>query len=136
MRHKENIFKLRAEGKSYREIQAELGCSKGTIAYHLGENQKERYHQRTSRRRTELSRKIWDIKEESGCIDCGEKYPHFMLEFDHLPGYEKIASPNQLARTHSLEKAMQEIEKCEIVCANCHKIRTWNRYSNNIANIV
>ena len=136
MRHKENIFKLRAEGKSYREIQAELGCSKGTIAYHLGENQKERYHQRTNRRRTELSRKIWDIKEKSGCIDCGEKYPHFMLEFDHLPGYEKIESPNYLARTYSLEKAMQEIEKCEIVCANCHKIRTWNRYSNNIGNIV
>lgn len=128
MKHKEEIFRLRSEGKSYREIQDILGCSKGTIAFHLGEGQKEKYYQRTNRRRTELSRKIWDIKEASGCIDCGEKYPHFMLEFDHLPGYEKINSPAYLARSYTLEKAMQEIEKCEIVCANCHKIRTWNRY--------
>ena len=136
MKHKEEIFRLRSEGKSYREIQAELGCSKGTIAYHLGENQKERYHQRTNRRRTELSRALWDYKENSGCVDCKEKYPHFMLDFDHLPEYEKLGSPIQIARNYGLDKGWEEVEKCEVVCANCHKIRTWNRYSNNIGNIV
>jgi len=130
MKHKKNILRLRAEGKSYREIQNIIGCSKGTIAFHLGEGQKEKYYETTKRRRTELSRKIWDIKEASGCVDCGEKYPHFMLDFDHLPGYEKVNSPTYLARTYSLKRAMEEIEKCEIVCANCHKIRTWNRNIN------
>jgi len=39
--HKENILKLRAEGKTYTEIQKILGCSKGTISYHLGDGQKQ-----------------------------------------------------------------------------------------------
>lgn len=42
MTHKENILRLRAEGKTYNQIQAELGCSKGTISYHCGEGQKEK----------------------------------------------------------------------------------------------
>lgn len=39
---KEQILKLRSEGKSYRQIQEELGCSSGTIAYHCGKGQKEK----------------------------------------------------------------------------------------------
>lgn len=41
-KYKEDILRLREEGKSYREIESQLGCSKGTIAYHLGEGQKEK----------------------------------------------------------------------------------------------
>ena len=132
MRHKEDILKLHGEGKSYRQIQKILGCSKGTIAYHLGQGQKEKTRARTTRSRTLAKRKIWDIKEESGCIDCGEKYPHYMLEFDHLPQFEKTGSPTQIVHLYSWEKAMQEISKCDIVCANCHKIRTWQRYLDSI----
>ena len=39
---KEKILKLRAEGKSYKEIQYELNCSKGLIAYYCGDNQREK----------------------------------------------------------------------------------------------
>jgi DNA-binding CsgD family transcriptional regulator len=39
---KEKILELKKEGKSYRQIQKILNCSKGTISYHLGENQKEK----------------------------------------------------------------------------------------------
>lgn len=132
MKHKENILRLRAEGKSYRQIQEILGCSKGTIAYHLGPDQKDKTRQRTNRARTEQSRKLWDLKEESGCIDCGEMYPHYMLEFDHLPQHEKLGSPIYVARTYSMEKALEEVKKCDIVCANCHKIRTWQRYIDTL----
>lgn len=41
-KHKENILRLRAEGKSYREIMKELGCSSSTVSFHLGEGQKEK----------------------------------------------------------------------------------------------
>ena len=44
--HKEQILKLRAEGKSYGEIQKITGASKGTIAYHCGDGQKEKTIQR------------------------------------------------------------------------------------------
>lgn len=132
MKHKEDISKLRAQGKSYREIQEILGCSKGTIAYHLGPGQKDKTKDRTNRVRTAQSRKLWEIKESSGCIDCGEKYPHYMLEFDHLPEHEKLGSPIYMARTYNMQKALDEIEKCDIVCANCHKIRTWQRYLDTL----
>jgi hypothetical protein len=131
MKHKDSILKLHAEGKSYRQIQDILGCSKGTIAYHLGDGQKDKTRERTKRSRTVAKRILWDIKEESGCVDCKEKYPHYMLDFDHLPGYNKIDSPTQIIHQYSMEKAIEEIKKCEIVCRNCHAIRTWSRYLQN-----
>lgn len=48
---KEQILKLRKEGKSYNQIQKILGCSKGTISYHCGKGQKEKNRQRTRKRR-------------------------------------------------------------------------------------
>lgn len=45
-KHRDKILRLRAEGKTYNEIQSELGCSKGTIAYHCGEGQKEKTRER------------------------------------------------------------------------------------------
>lgn len=132
MEHKENILKLRSEGKSYRQIQYILGCSKGTIAYHLGPGQKDKTKERTNRARTKYSRHLWELKESSGCIDCGEKYPHYMLEFDHLPEHEKLDSPMDIARNYNMQKALDEVAKCDIVCANCHKIRTWQRYLDTL----
>jgi 5-methylcytosine-specific restriction endonuclease McrA len=50
---KEEILRLRAEGKTYNEIKKVLGCSKSTIAYHCGEGQKEK----TKKRRVNLRKK-------------------------------------------------------------------------------
>ena len=63
-KHKEDILRLRAEGKSYREIEKELGCSRGTIAYHCGEGQKEKTIERTRHRRERdtIYRKIESFK--------------------------------------------------------------------------
>jgi 5-methylcytosine-specific restriction endonuclease McrA len=57
---KEQILKLRAEGKSYNEIKKALGCSKGTIAYHCGQGQKQKTKNRTenSRRNNPLLQKV------------------------------------------------------------------------------
>lgn len=132
MKHKEEIIKLHSKGKSYKEIQELLGCSKGTIAYHLGAGQKDKTKERTNRNRTIQKRKLWKLKEEIGCVDCGEKYPHYMLDFDHLPEFEKLGSPTNILARYSWQKAQEEIKKCEVVCANCHKIRTWTRYINSL----
>ena len=127
MKHKEKIISLRAKGKSYSEIQKELGCSKGTIAYHLGAGQKEKTLSRTRDIRAQNTDRLRKIKEDSGCVDCKEKYPHFVLQFDHLPEYEKVGVVANIARRYSWEKALEEIKKCEVVCANCHNVRTGNR---------
>jgi transposase len=133
--HRDKILELRKNGKSYKEIQDILGCSKGTIAYHLGEGQKEKTKERTNRSRTLLKRKLWQIKENSGCVDCKEMYPHWMLDFDHRPEFEKIESPSQILHKYSWEKALQELDKCDIVCPNCHRIRTYTRNQSGYKNI-
>ena len=45
-RRKEDILKLRSEGKSYRQIEKELGCSKSLISYHCGNGNEKREYQK------------------------------------------------------------------------------------------
>jgi len=60
---KDEILKLRNEGKTYNEIQKTLNCSKGTISYYCGESQKEKTIIRTRKRReNKLVRKIDSFK--------------------------------------------------------------------------
>jgi len=128
-KHKDKIFELRAQGKSYSQIQNILGCSKGTIAYHLGEGQKEKSQQLQKKHREEIKEYIRNYKESAGCVDCEEKYPYFILDLDHLRDKEFNLSRFWKV-TKDFEKVKKEIEKCEVVCANCHRIRTHSRSKN------
>lgn len=58
---KEKILKLREEGKSYRQIQTILNCSKSVISYHCGEGQKEKTKKRTKQRRENILLKKVEI---------------------------------------------------------------------------
>lgn len=65
-------------------------------------------------------------KVEHGCVDCGYNTHPAALDFDHCPGSVKvrdIKSGQQLGWVALLA----EIEKCQVVCANCHRIRTAER---------
>lgn len=66
------------------------------------------------------------IKLARGCIDCGYATHAVALDFDHLPGTEKVAHVSSML-THSWERIMAEIDKCVVVCANCHRVRTFTR---------
>jgi hypothetical protein len=61
---------------------------------------------------------------EAGCADCGYRAAAIALDFDHLPGFDKIERIAALAGCASLDKIKREIAKCEVVCANCHRLRT------------
>ena len=65
-------------------------------------------------------------KIEKGCVDCGYNADHRALEFDHLPGNEKKRTVGSMMY-HSWEHIWAEVVKCEVVCANCHAIRTMDR---------
>lgn len=60
-------------------------------------------------------------------MDCGIKYPHYVMDFDHRDRKLKLASINRMINFHSYskDKILEEIEKCDLVCANCHRIRTY-----------
>ena len=68
---------------------------------------------------------IRDAKSKK-CADCKKRHPYWRMQFDHLPGSKKVA-PISMMRYASLVKLMAEIEKCEVVCANCHADRTHAR---------
>lgn len=72
----------------------------------------------------EIKKKYVDeYKLEHGCSDCGYNAHPAALDFDHLPGTVKvrdIKSGQQLG----WQALLDEIAKCEVVCANCHRIRT------------
>lgn len=66
-----------------------------------------------------------EYKEGKPCTDCGIIYPFYVMQFDHLR--DKIESVSLMARLVGKDKLLEEINKCELVCANCHAIRTYTR---------
>jgi hypothetical protein len=66
------------------------------------------------------------IREKSRpCADCGKSFPHYVMDFDHVRG-EKLFSVSAGRREgFGLDRLMEEIAKCEVVCANCHRERTF-----------
>jgi hypothetical protein len=79
--------------------------------------------------RSDLARKarLDFIREnKKQCHDCGGMFPHFVLDYDHARG-TKVNTVAKVARSYGWKKLLAEIEKCDVVCANCHKIRTRTR---------
>ena len=66
-------------------------------------------------------------KVAQGCVDCGYVEHSAALEFDHLPGEDKLFNIGEKVGSYKPETIWAEIGKCEVVCANCHAVRTAKR---------
>lgn len=88
---------------------------------------------RDSHRRHDLAvrAKLAKIKLEHGCMDCGYRKDDCALDFDHRPGEIKLFSIGAHAAQKAWSLVEQEIKKCDVVCANCHRIRTRDRFRTN-----
>lgn len=73
----------------------------------------------------EFAEYINALKLERGCADCGYREHPAALQFDHVRG-EKLF-PLSAGRHRARRLVLAEIEKCDVVCANCHAIRTVTR---------
>ena len=178
---KEQILKLRKEGKTYNQIQDELGCAKSTISYHCskagmsklidkvelseedvikikevyvgcltkkslsekfnvseyeiakytkGLERYSRFDKDLTRKQkqvilvTERRRRLKEMSVEykgGKCSECGYNKCINALEFHHLDAYEKDFSIGNNGHTRSWERIRIELDKCIIVCANCHR---------------
>ena len=76
------------------------------------------------RRRRDRIREIKKKAKDKPCADCGIKYPHYVMQFDHVRGEKVIAIGSATARIRSATALLQEIAKCDVVCGNCHAERT------------
>lgn len=92
-----------------------------------GERQRKQIRAANARRTRANYQKLWALLNRSRCADCSNADPR-VLEFDHLPQYEKRLEISKLiGGGYSWEAVEDEIKKCDIVCANCHHIRTAER---------
>lgn len=64
------------------------------------------------------------------CADCGIEYPYYVMDFDHREDEIKKYQLHQVARL-KMETIESEIAKCDVVCANCHRERTFQRLLKN-----
>lgn len=63
------------------------------------------------------------------CTDCEQLFDTVCMDFDHLPEYEKRYDISYMVKKGmSLKRIAEEVSKCEIVCANCHRLRTKKRW--------
>ena len=75
----------------------------------------------------------WIIEQKDRpCMDCGHTYPHYVMDFDHREDEEKLYEPTRLYVMQSWKKAREEVEKCDVVCANCHRERTFKRTNQEV----
>lgn len=63
---------------------------------------------------------------ENPCVDCGES-DIVVLDFDHVRGIKELSIAMLLCRHAKEEKLREEISKCEVRCANCHRRATAQR---------
>ncbi len=73
-------------------------------------------------RRRELRFGLVKFLKKNPCVDCGEKNP-VVLELDHIRDKEFNVS-DMISRGMSWKSIKKEIKKCEVRCANCHRIKT------------
>jgi hypothetical protein len=98
--------------------------SRAAVRRHYYKN-KEKYLERNRKRREEIRQYIRDIKASSACKDCGKQYPYFVMDFDHLGNKNQIIS--RLVLSNNFSALKKEIENCDLVCSNCHRVRTFTR---------
>jgi len=88
-------------------------------------NNKEAYISR-ARAQDIVLREYVREQKANPCTDCGESYPYYVMQFDHI-GDDKLENIAVLVNKGSMPKLVAEIAKCELVCANCHAERTHQR---------
>jgi len=123
--------RLRSEGASFRSIAKETGISKSSLAYWYSPGQVDKAKYRAGINRGDIEAYIQDYKEERGCQDCRNEgypgmHPFYVLDADHVRG-KKILNISRVSRIGSMDLVKEELAKCDIVCANHHRIRTYKR---------
>lgn len=78
--------------------------------------------------RSTVQAKLKEYKESRVCHDCGLSFPAYMLDFDHRHPEEKSYNISRMVHDgFSWESILVEIEKCDLVCANDHRQRTFGQ---------
>lgn len=118
--------KARADG-----LQSQCRVCKKAIQNKWYEKNKAIHVARVVKRRREVEAEmIWAVLvylKTHPCVDCGESNP-VVLEFDHVRGNKLNDVCNLIKRGRCWENIYAEIQKCEVRCCNCHRIKTAKQF--------
>lgn len=87
----------------------------------------EKAHRRRGRVRSKNDERILAYLLEHPCVDCGETEP-LVLDFDHRESSRKADEVSRLAHRRPWRVVLEEIEKCDVRCANCHRRKTARQF--------
>ncbi len=100
-------------------------CVRNYVREHYARN-KKRYIEKATERRKRTELKIRKLKEKP-CTDCKIQYEWYKMSFDHLDPSIKLDNIGTLITRNNLKLLLEEVDKCEVVCLNCHAARTYKR---------
>lgn len=121
-KQEKDIEEFSWENKAKNERQSKCkSCSKIYQDAHYAEN-KEAISLKNKAKRDKYRQFVWDYLKLHPCVDCGEIDPT-VLEFDHKDPNEKDFMVSE-GRNYNMDRVLEEMQKCEIRCANCHKRKT------------
>lgn len=72
------------------------------------------------------TRELIRLAKSHPCLDCGVFYPSYVMDFDHVRG-KKVANISSGRFMTAPKRLLAEINKCDVVCANCHREREHKR---------
>jgi len=90
---------------------------------------KQYYVDKAARHNAAAAKLVREAKSVS-CMDCGNTYPYYVMDFDHRENKEFTLGGS--GSKSGRQKILAEIEKCDVVCSNCHRIRTATRAGYHI----
>lgn len=133
------LVKRKQNNTSYLRSICKTCHNQQTRAYsklHYSKNKKQ-YEDRKTRNGVSYKQKqqfVRNLKDNKICLDCKRTYRYWMLDFDHRPGTIKICEMSHCYhKLHTQEAILNEASKCDIICTNCHRDRTFMRmYPNEI----
>ena len=77
--------------------------------------------------------RLLDELRSQPCSDCGQRFAPCAMDFDHRTPATKDQAVTRMVGRAGTARILAEVAKCDIVCANCHRLRTFDRRSADSA---
>jgi formate-dependent nitrite reductase cytochrome c552 subunit len=109
-----NCHRIRTQARHAAAGSADAGRDEGSNA---------------KRRRWRHHGQLLDDLRGVPCADCGDRFPPCAMDFDHRDPRTKRSAVTRMVGRAGVPRILEEVSKCDIVCANCHRLRTFQRRS-------
>jgi hypothetical protein len=117
--YEKNKEKIKARALEYQEKNRKSINAQRRAKYHANKGDPNHYIHKNEAIQQEKRRTLLAELKDFPCMDCGVKYIPAVMEFHHRDPSEKDGTVTKVAYT----KMREEAAKCDLLCANCHRIR-------------